>query len=114
MKEEIEKLTEEIFGKYHKERIKNRENELKTHLRKAIEFFANRIDKGVDIEVSPPELIVTEENTEENEDVKQSKKETEIIKTLQLQGKALLKITTRTDEIVLALPEPEVEDSKKE
>lgn len=113
VEEEIKKLTNEIFKKYYKEKTKNRENELKIHLRQAIEFFANRIDKGVDIEVTPPELLSNEEDTEGNEVKKPNKKETEIIKTLQSQGKALLKITTRSEEIVLALPEPEVEDFEK-
>lgn len=97
VKQEIEKLTE------------NRENELKGHLRKAIEFFANRIDKGVDIEVAPPELLLSDEESEENTDKKPTKKEAERIKLIQSQGKALLKIT-RSEEIVLSLPEPEVDD----
>lgn len=112
--EEIEKLTEEIFQKYHKEKTKNRENELKTHLRKAIEFFANRIDKGVDIEVTPPGLIDTTEHTDENSVPNQSKKENEIIKILQTQGKSLLKISSRSEEIVLALPEPSADEAEKD
>jgi hypothetical protein len=111
VKAEIEKLTEEIFKKYYKPKTKNRENELKTHLKKAIEYFANRIDKGVDIEVTPPELSATDDSLEEKAETKHSAKETQIIKKLQVQGRSLLKITTRSEEIVLALPEPDDEDN---
>lgn len=113
VKDEIDKLTEEIFKKYHKEKTPNRANELKSHLRKAIEFFANRIDKGVDIEVTPPKLLPTEESTEENPEKKLNTNEAELIAMLQTQGRALLQIKTRSQEIVLALPEPEIEDSEK-
>ncbi|MEW6002535.1 MAG: hypothetical protein AB1638_07825 [Nitrospirota bacterium] len=113
VKDEIDKLTEEIFKKYHKEKTPNRANELKGHLRKAIEFFANRIDKGVDIEVTPPKLFSTEGSTEENPAEKLNTSEAELIAMLRTQGRALLQIKSRSQEIVLALPEPEAEDSEK-
>lgn len=111
VEEEIKKMTDEVFNKYHKKKTPNRDKELKVALRKAIEFFANRIDKGVDIEVTPPELLSNTDD-DESETKKPTKKETEIIKTLQAQGRSILKRTKRSEEIVLVLPENKVDDSK--
>jgi hypothetical protein len=113
VKKELEKLTADLFKKYHKGKTENREKELIGHLQKAIEYFANRIDRGVDIEITVPEA--QEPEMEEGGDEKEVKKKAEEYKAkLDMQSKGRILVTLeRSSEPVLSLPEPEAQEDQE-
>lgn len=91
---EIKVIVNQILKDYSTKLEPGRKNELKTALTSHIKFIAKSIDKGVQIEVTPPEIeepeILQKETTEENQKEKETaeKKHKETLARIELINKS--------------------------
>jgi hypothetical protein len=105
---EIEKIANDLIKEFSSKKDKARENELRNGVRGALRFFAEQIDKGVDMEVrsEPPKAKAVAETEGESVKSPAAKRALEKARTtatrIQNAGKAM-RALTRAEGPILAL-----------
>ena len=104
----IEKIADDLIKEFSNRKDKARENELRNGVRGALRFFAEQIDKGVDMEVrsEPPKAKAVAETEGESVKSPAAKRALEKARTIatriQNTGKAM-RVLARAKEPILAL-----------
>jgi len=111
---ELEKIADDIYKDY-KGKDSGRKNELRTALSKALKYLAEKIDKGVDFEVSASENDDSEPPNEEDE-VKETPAQREVKESLTLineKGAALRMIEKRVQGVLFIQHDGKKGDEEK-
>ncbi|MCK6601769.1 MAG: hypothetical protein L6Q77_08085 [Bacteroidetes bacterium] len=117
IEKEIKEIVEQIFKEHATKLEAGRKNELKNALTSNVKFIAKSIDKGIVVEITPPEVdepeIISEPETDENKKEKETaekaykekmarvelaKKRTELAKEIFNTGKEVFKYLTTGEE----------------
>ncbi len=107
IKEQIDKLRDELLEQYKGD--EGRKNELRNALSKSLKRLADRIDRGMDIDVTTAATIDEKEGEEATGDVEQIKAERRSIESISKAANIISQLE-RKDEPVLQLPVSEDED----
>jgi len=107
IREQIDKLRDELLEQYKGE--EGRKNELRNALSKSLKRLADRIDRGMDIDVTTAATVDKKEGEEATGDVERIKAERRSIESISKAANIISQIE-RKDESVLQLPVSEDED----
>jgi len=104
----IEKIADDLIKEFGKNRPKERLNELRTALAKALKFLATQIDQGVDLEVRsepprPKDVAQSEGQSVKSDKTKKALEGARQISDRVKRAGAAMKALRRADEPVLAL-----------
>ena len=106
--QEIKELAESLFKEYRGKPDKTKDEEVKRKIENALTYMANRIDQGVDFEVSGSDEFEDDDTlTAEQQTAREVK--LGALEKLNAKGASIRSLPTRTEPI-LALPEPEGEE----
>ena len=106
--QEIKELAESLFKKYREKPDKTKDEEVKRKIENALTYMAERIDQGVDFEVSGADEFEDDDTlTPEQQTAREAK--LNALEKLNAKGASIRSLPTRTEPI-LALPEPNGEE----